>query len=124
MYACVLSNKPILLEPIFTVYIQTINSEIGTVYGCLNHRRGTVEQIETSETNPTVNIIGKIPVAESFGFDAFLKSETSGKALAQLVFDHWAKVPDVKYNDFICITRNRKNLSEEIPPLDRYEDKL
>lgn len=124
MYACILSNQPILLEPIFTVYIQTISSEIGTVYGCLNNRRGTVEQIESSETNPTVTIIGKMPVAESFGFDSFLKSETSGKALAQLIFNHWEKVPDAKYIEFVEITRKRKNLPKEIPLLERFEDKL
>ena len=33
-----------------------------------------------------------LPVAESFGFTAYLREKTSGQAFPNCVFDHWEKV--------------------------------
>jgi len=46
------------------------------------------------------------------------------------VFDHWelmrddATDPATKSGAIVVATRKRKGLSEEIPPLDRFMDKL
>ena len=71
----------------------------------------------------------RIPT-ESFGFTQYLRSQTGGKAFPQCVFDHWALMdndplePGSKTNEIVLGTRKRKGLTEEIPPLDRYLDKL
>jgi len=71
-----------------------------------------------------------LPVNESFGFTADLRSNTGGQAFPQAVFDHWqlmnGSLLDVgsKTEEIVKNLRKRKGLAEEIPNLDRYYDKL
>lgn len=71
-----------------------------------------------------------LPVMESFGFTADLRSNTGGKAFPQCVFDHWQELggdpleDGSKSNEVVKSVRKRKGLTESIPPLDRYLDKL
>lgn len=64
------------------------------------------------------------------GFTADLRSNTGGQAFPQCVFDHWelmrddARDPTSKSGKIVVETRKRKGLSEDIPPLDRFLDKL
>lgn len=64
------------------------------------------------------------------GFTADLRSNTGGQAFPQCVFDHWQILPgdphdvDSKPGTVVKDTRKRKGLSEGIPPLDKYFDKL
>ena len=64
------------------------------------------------------------------GFTADLRSNTGGQAFPQCVFDHWQVLPgdpmeeNTKPNQVVIATRKRKGLSEGVPPLDRYYDKL
>lgn len=73
---------------------------------------------------------GYLPVAESFGFNAFVRSQTSGQAFPQMVFDHWEQVPGdpldptTKAGQFVKQTRIRKGLPPDVPSLDKYLDKL
>jgi len=67
---------------------------------------------------------------ESFGFTADLRSNTSGQAFPQCVFDHWQSLTGdpleagSKVNVIVEGIRKRKGLQEGIPPLDRFLDKL
>ena len=71
-----------------------------------------------------------LPVMESFGFTADLRSATSGQAFPQCVFDHWDVVSgsitdqNSKVMGIIKSIRQRKGLKEGIPALDNYLDKL
>ena len=72
-----------------------------------------------------------LPVAESFGFSQALAEATSGAAFSQLMFDHWQtldggdfKDPASRLGKIIQGIRTRKNMVTELPPLDRYLDKL
>jgi len=71
-----------------------------------------------------------LPVSESFGFTAHLRSLTAGQAFPQCVFHHWALVGGDPYeSDSKCFQivndiRKRKGLKEGLPPLDNYLDKL
>jgi len=77
-----------------------------------------------------MNLKGYLPVAESFGFTAALRSSTGGKAFPQCVFDHWERMNSCatdegsKAHTAVRGIRKRKGLSEDIPPLNRYLDKL
>jgi elongation factor 2 len=129
-YAAMLTATPCLMEPVFLVEIQCPESAMGGIYGVLNRRRGHVFAEEQKVGTPIYMVKAYLPVMESFGFTADLRSNTSGQAFPQCVFDHWQGLQGSplevgsKPNQLALQIRKRKGLAEEIPPLDRYEDKL
>jgi len=95
----------------------------------MNRRRGQILEEMAKPGTPLINVKAHLPVEQSFGFAADLRSNTSGQAFPQCVFDHWKVVPgdpftDVKAKEFVETTRKRKGLTLEVPPLDRFLDKL
>jgi elongation factor 2 len=129
-YAAQLTAQTRLMEPVFLVEIQCPQTVIGGIYGVMNRRRGQiVEEIQRIGT-PLTTIKCHLPVAESFGFTADLRANTGGQAFPQMIFDHWKVVTgdpfdkDSKAHEIVMGTRKRKGLPDEIPPLDRFMDKL
>lgn len=130
LYACMLTAKPRILEPIYLVEIQCPEQAVGGIYGVLNRRRGHVfEEMQVPGT-PMFVVKAYLPVNESFGFTADLRSNTGGQAFPQCVFDHWAILQgdptdaSTKPGGVVTDTRKRKGLKEGIPALDNYLDKL
>ena len=129
-YASELTAMPALQEPMFLVEIQVPADSIGGVYQCLNTRRGIVHSEEPVQGTPMSMVKAYLPVAESFGFTASLRSMTSGQAFPQCVFDHWQIVTGdplditTKASEIVRGIRKRKGLREDIPPLEEYVDKL
>jgi elongation factor 2 len=130
-YACELTAGPRLLEPIYLVEIQCPQSVVGGVYACLNRRRGTVVEEAPRPGTPLYTVRAHLPVLESFGFTADLRGSTGGQAFPQCVFDHWKVVAGTpfeagKSRELILAVRKRKGCSpvDDIPPLDRFFDKL
>merc|ERR1712228_578576 len=121
LYACVLTAQPRLLEPVYLVEIQCPQDSTGGIYSCLNKRRGHIFEENQQAGTPMVNIKAYLPVNESFGFTADLRSNTGGKAFPQCVFDHWQIMPDnpleeaTKSGLVVTATRKRKGLSEAVP---------
>merc|ERR1719290_840957 len=107
LYAAILTASPRLQEP---------------VYLCEMQVAGT----------PMFQVKAHLPVNESFGFTADLRSNTGGQAFPQCVFDHWQEMPGDpmkidegnKVYKIVCDTRKRKGLKEGLPELDNYLDKL
>jgi len=130
LYAAMLTAEPRLMEPVYLVEIQCPESAMGGVYSTLNRRRGHVFAEEQKIGSPLYMVKAYLPVMESFGFTADLRSHTSGQAFPQCVFDHWQILngnpleTGSKANEIVLTTRKRKGLNEEIPPLDRYLDKM
>lgn len=129
-YAAELTANPRLMEPVYLVEIQTPEQAMGGIYGVLNRRRGHVISEERRQGTPLFNLKAYLPVLESFGFTADLRSHTQGQAFPQCVFDHWQVVQgdpidkSTKAYQIAMATRKRKGLQDEIPPLDRFFDKL
>jgi elongation factor 2 len=129
-YACALTAKPRIMEPVYLVEIQCPGTVIGGIYGVLNRRRGQVIAEEDRGSGPLKNVKAYLPVNESFGFTADLRSHTSGQAFPQCVFDHWQILQgdpleaNSKAQQVVLGTRKRKGLAPEIPSLDRFVDKL
>merc|ERR1711862_938475 len=79
---------------------------------------------------PQMTLLAYLPVMESFGFTADLRSNTGGNAFPQCSFDHWELMSGDAYsagskcNETILGVRQRKGLSADIPELSRYLDKL
>lgn len=124
LYACMLTAEPTLFEPIYLVEIQCPESAVGGIYGVLNRRRGHVVEESQVPGTPMFYVKAHLPVNESFGFTADLRSNTGGQAFPQCVFDHWKHLPENKRPDIVADTRKRKGLSEGVPALDNYLDKL
>jgi elongation factor 2 len=130
VYAAQLTAAPRLLEPVYLVEIQCPEHAMGGIYGVLNRRRGHVFAEENRPGTPMYTIKAYLPVMESFGFTADLRSHTGGQAFPQCVFDHWQVMsgdpldPAQKLGQIVQGIRKRKGLSVEVPPLDKYLDKL
>jgi len=131
VYAGIYLANPALLEPIFLVNITCPNAIVGSIYNVLSMRRGNVFDEGDSMSGGVANMKAWLPVGESFGFSQALAEATSGAAFSQLMFDHWQlldggdfKDPTTRLGKIINAIRVRKNLSPELPPLDRYLDKL
>merc|ERR1712098_341488 len=80
LYAAALLATPALQEPVFLVEIQVPESAMGGVYGVLTRRRGHAFNEEQRPGTPLFTIKAYLPVMESFGFNADLRSHTSGQA--------------------------------------------
>jgi len=130
LYAAQLTASPKLMEPVYLVEIQCPESAMGGIYATLNKRRGHVISEEQRPGTPLYNVKAYLPVMESFGFTADLRSNTSGQAFPQCVFDHWQQIPgdplepSSKPGQIVTQTRKRKGLGEQVPTLDKYLDKL
>jgi elongation factor 2 len=130
LYACVLTAEPRLMEPVYLVEIQCPEQAVGGIYGVLNRRRGVVIEENQVVGTPMFMVKAYLPVNESFGFTADLRSNTGGQAFPQCVFDHWQVLPgnpfvdNSKPNVIVTETRKRKGLKEGVPPLDNFLDKL
>jgi len=129
-FASLMTSGPGLLEPVYLVNISVPQDAMGNVYGVLTKRRGHVFTEEQKPGTPQMTLLAYLPVMESFGFTADLRSNTGGKAFPQCSFDHWepmsgsAVEEGTKANYTVMAVRKRKGLTAEIPPLDRYLDKL
>jgi len=130
LYASTLTASPRLMEPVYLVEIQCPENAVGGIYGVLNRRRGHVFEESQVTGTPMFHVKAYLPVNESFGFTADLRSNTGGQAFPQCVFDHWQVMQgdpmDEASKPFaICQdTKKRKGLKMGLPDLGNYLDKL
>jgi len=130
LYAAMLTAAPRLMEPVYLCEIQCPENAVGGIYGVLNRRRGHVFEESQVPGTPMFVVKAYLPVNESFGFTADLRSNTGGQAFPQCVFDHWQILPGSPFEPtsrpgvVVTDTRKRKGLKEGIPALDSYLDKL
>jgi len=130
-YACCMLAEPNLYEPMFLVEISVPQSEISGCYSSINQRRGIIFHEEQTPGTPMMSLKAHIPVSESFGFNDFLRASTGGKAFPQMIFSHWEVMSGgdpldgtSKLGQVVEAIRTRKGIKPEVPPLDRYLDKL
>jgi len=129
MHASMLTATPAIMEPIYLIEIQVPQSYVGTIYNCLQNKRGKIFSQEQSIGELCI-LKGYLPVLESFGFSNYIRENNSGQASPQLSFDYWRIVngdpldKDSMAGKIVIDTRKRKGLSEEIPPLTNFLDKL
>jgi elongation factor G len=90
--------KPIILEPIMGVEVVTPADFLGNVVGDLSSRRGKIGGMTQRAESQVV--AADVPLAEMFGYSTALRSQTQGRAVYSMQFDHYEEVP--------------KNVAEEI----------
>lgn len=129
-FACILTGTPNLLEPVYLAEIQCPESAIGGIYQVMSKRRGRIISEEQRQGTPLFIVKAYLPVCESFGFTADLRSHTSGQAFPQCVFSHWdlmtGDVTDeaTKVGQIVAAIRKRKGLPEGVPDSAKYMDRL
>jgi len=129
-YAAALTAGARFLEPVYLVEIQCPEGAMGGIYSTLNRRRGHVFSEEQKVGTPLYMVKAFLPVNSSFGFTADLRSQTSGQAFPQCVFDHWQVVATdpleagTKSYEIMMETRKRKGLKQVLPDLADFLDKL
>jgi elongation factor 2 len=120
IFGSFLTADPLLLEPIYKIIVSVPTRWMGECSTILTRRHG---KILTSEQKGALTIIaGYIPVAETFGMTAEMRSKTSGRAFWQCTFDHWEKTPEKVTSEIIKQIRMRKGLLPEIPSPDKFID--
>jgi elongation factor 2 len=130
LYASQMTASPRMMEPVYLCEIQCPENAVGGIYGVLNRRRGHVFEESQVAGTPMFHVKAYLPVNESFGFTADLRSNTGGQAFPQCVFDHWQVMPgdplDGKSKPFEIVveTKKRKGLKPDLPDLNNYFDKL
>jgi elongation factor 2 len=115
-----LTAKPTLIEPIYKVGVSVPQQFVGEVTGLISRKRGRV--IASEQKGPITMVTGYIPVSETFGLSADMRSATSGHAFWQTQFDHWEKVPESIAIEVIAGIRKRRGLPEEIPKANKFID--
>ena len=128
-YACEMTATPRYQEPIYLCNIATPSDVMSGVYQCFAQRRGVVFNEETVQGTPLLEVKAYLPVSESFGFTAHLRSLTSGQAFPQCAFDHWDLIQNDPFDvesksyEITMAIRKRKGLKQELPILADYIDK-
>ncbi len=83
--------KPVILEPIMKVAVETPTEFQGAVMGSLNQRRGMI--LGTQDEGNISVIEAEVPLAEMFGYSTILRSGTQGKAQFTMEFSTYRQVP-------------------------------
>ena len=114
----VLTAKPLLLEPIYKIEVSVPTRWFGACSNIITRRRG---KIQATENRGILTMIkGYIPVAETFGLTAELRSATSGRAFWQCTFSHWEKTPEKVTIETIKQIRIRRGLPPKIPKPEKF----
>lgn len=84
--------KPVLLEPIMKVEVETPEDYMGDVIGDLNRRRGMIDGMEDTTTGKTVR--AQVPLSEMFGYATDLRSQSQGRAFYSMEFLKYNEAPN------------------------------
>jgi len=102
-----------MLEPKQLIRIDVPTELIGEVIREVEGRRGQI--LDMREERGASIIQAKLPVSDMFGFDASLKSATSGRGFYSLIETVFEKLPQDLREEVIRGVRKRKGLPEDIP---------
>jgi len=84
-------GKPVLLEPIAYLEVETPGEFLSDVLGDLGTRRAQIRNIEGQEKTQVVKAL--LPLGETFSYTTALRSITKGRATFTMEFRHYQPVP-------------------------------
>ena len=87
-----LTANPTLLEPIYRVEVSVPVQWLGACSKIITRRHGKIEAAE--QKGVSAIITGYVPVAQTFGLPAEMRTATSGHVFLQLTFHHWEKMSE------------------------------
>ena len=83
--------RPVILEPMMKVEVETPEDYMGDVIGDLNSRRGMVQGMEDGPAGKMIR--AEVPLSEMFGYATSLRSATQGRASYSMEFAKYNEVP-------------------------------
>ncbi|NHH81862.1 elongation factor G [Burkholderia gladioli] len=86
--------KPVLLEPMMAVEVETPEDFMGNVMGDLSSRRGIVQGMDDIAGGGGKIVRAEVPLSEMFGYSTSLRSATQGRATYTMEFKHYAETPN------------------------------
>ena len=120
MKGALLRANSVLFEPIQKIRIDAPTEWAGGITRQLITRRGVIEDMPVE--NDVTCVIGKMPVAESFGFSNDIRAATQGRAVWNTENAGYDQVPPELFHKIVGDIRQRKGLKEEIPGEAQYTD--
>ena len=84
--------KPVILEPVMKVSVESPSEYQGNVMSSINQRRGMI--VSSAEDGVFTTIDAEVPLSEMFGYATTLRSITQGKAEFTMEFLRYARVPE------------------------------
>ncbi len=84
-------TKPVLMEPIMSVEIETASDYQGAITGDLNARRGMVLGTEMKDQYTIIH--ADVPLSEMFGYATILRGLSKGMATFSMKMARYGKVP-------------------------------
>jgi len=115
-----LRSKSVIFEPMQNIRIDAPNDVIGGVTREVTTRRGVIEDMPVE--GGTASVIGKMPVAESFGFSNDIRAATQGRAIWNTENSGYVHLPINLFEKVTSEIRERKGLKAEIPGEAHYMD--
>ncbi|MCM3612601.1 elongation factor G [Planococcus sp. MERTA32b] len=91
--------NPVILEPIMRVEVVIPEEYLGDIMGDITSRRGRVEGMDARGNAQVVRAM--VPLAEMFGYATSLRSNTQGRGVFSMHFDHYEEVPKSLSEDII-----------------------
>lgn len=117
-----LTAKPVLLESVYKIEVSVPTQWFGACSNMITRKRGKIQS--TEQKSGLTIIVGYIPVAETFGLAAEMRSATAGHAFWQFTFDRWEKTPERLEAEVIRQLRERRGLPKEIPNSEMFVDEV
>ncbi len=84
-------GSPAILEPIMKVEVLTPETNMGTVVGDLNSKRGVINEMRDRTGIKVID--AQVPLAEMFGYATQLRSMTQGRGSYTMEFAQYSEVP-------------------------------
>jgi len=119
--ACVLLANPIVLEPLLKLEVRVPQEFLGGATKVIQGRRGKVLSIDAEEDIAIIR--ASLPVANSFGLAAEMRSETEGRAIWGTEFERFERLPTELQTEVMRETRKRKGLKPEPPKPEEFMER-
>jgi elongation factor G len=84
--------RPVLLEPMMAVEVETPEDFMGNVVGDLSSRRGMIQGMD-DQSGGIKLVKAEVPLAEMFGYSTTLRSLSQGRATYTMEFKHYSEAP-------------------------------
>ncbi|WP_028453030.1 elongation factor G [Chitinilyticum aquatile] len=84
--------KPVILEPMMAVEIETPEEYMGDIMGDISSRRGILQGMDDNPAGGKM-IKAEVPLSEMFGYSTTLRSMSQGRATYSMEFKHYSEAP-------------------------------
>ncbi|MDP6378605.1 MAG: elongation factor EF-2 [Candidatus Thalassarchaeaceae archaeon] len=110
----------VIMEPMQKMHVSVPNDWLGGVTREITQRRGEIEDMPAD--GETTTVIGKVPVAETFGFSNDIRAASQGRAIWNSENCGFEELPRALLDKVVGAIRERKGLKPELPTESYYSD--